>query len=216
MLVVATIRAARIAAITNEKPMANHGPDRSRGYNSRRPGEPGADSLTATCRWAARLVTILALLASQVPTSEGGPDIEKSLLDLSEALPVEYRAGIYFRLAEAGKGPRGRERTAALEALFIAAAQARQKLPVVRVASIPASRDQYVAAASRLRLDELSIRCRVVREIGKTDVKRARELFRQLYHDLAPPSGGCGPWLVFDPGPHGKQHRQRRRYVVIW
>ncbi len=148
---------------------------------------------------AALGVTILAILASQVVTREGGPGIEKSVLDLSEALPVEYRADIYFRLAEAGKGPRGRERTAALEALFLAAAQARQKLPVVRVASIPASRDQYVAAASTLRLDELSIRCRVVREIGKTDVQRARELFRQLYHEVAPPSGGCGPWLVFDP-----------------
>ena len=144
-------------------------------------------------------VTILAILASQVLTPEGGPGIEKSLLDLSEALPVEYRADIYFRLAEAGKGPRGRERTAALEALFLAAAQARQKLPLTKVASFGGSREAYVASASRLRLDQLSIRCRVVREIGKTDVQRARELFRQLYHEVAPPSGGCGPWLVFDP-----------------
>lgn len=123
----------------------------------------------------------------------------QTLLNLSEALPVEYRADIYFRLAEAGKGPSGKERAAALEALFIAARQARQKLPLVQVAESPSSRESYVSVASGLRLDEVSIRCRVVREIRRTDPEKARELFRQLYRQVAHTPGGCGSKLVFDP-----------------
>ncbi|HXG32660.1 MAG TPA: hypothetical protein VNJ11_04795, partial [Bryobacteraceae bacterium] len=63
----------------------------------------------------------------------------------------------------------------------------------------PYGRDGYVFAASSLRLDVLSLKCRVVRELRKADPAKARELFRQCYRDIKPPAASCETSLVFDP-----------------
>ncbi|HXG31733.1 MAG TPA: hypothetical protein VNJ11_00090, partial [Bryobacteraceae bacterium] len=123
----------------------------------------------------------LTLLRPQVlDRSEASAEVQ-AILDLAEGLTVEYRADVFFRLSEAGKGPRQTERARILEALFMAAGQARQPLPLVQVVNFPYGRDGYVFAASSLRLDVLSLKCRVVRELRKADPAKARELFRQCY-----------------------------------
>ncbi len=142
---------------------------------------------------------VIAAFARQVPTAQTVPADPEVLLNLSEGLAVEYRADVFFRLSEAGKGPRQSERARILEALFMAAGQARQPLPLVGVVNLPYGRDGYVFAASRLRLDALSLKCRVVRELRKADPAKARELLRQCYRDIKPPAAGCETSLVFDP-----------------
>ena len=121
----------------------------------------------------------------------GPAERTRVLLDDARAAPVEIFADITFQLLD--RLP-DKEKTAALEEVFHRAREAAQPLPLERAPSpseVDASRRSpgntdlagILERAYKLRLDTLSLQCRVVEELLRIDPAAARRLFEQI----APP-----------------------------
>ncbi len=157
------------------------------------------------------LATALALVIGGSAQSAPGPspaELAKSLIEEASAAPVEIFADIALRQGFLQLLPAG-ERAATLERAFRRAGEAREQWPLTAALSpAPLSGSEIALAynpaldrlaGASLRLDSLSIRCRVVQALLGIDPKLARALFEEITRP-APPKASCADNSVPDPG----------------
>ena len=120
------------------------------------------------------------------------PEAERvsSLLDRARGEPVEIFSDVAFRLLEANKIPPA-QTSALLEEIFQRAPQSREPHPwSLAQPAVPQGALEARYQVQRLRLDALSLQCRVVHSLLVTDPRRAVELFDQI-PALQPPPAAC-------------------------
>jgi hypothetical protein len=135
------------------------------------------------------------------------------MLDEARSAPVEIFADVVFHLIETNRIPL-KDRAALLDGIFLRATGAREAMPQrpavapTRPAAPkpampipPGATIQYfpvVALQTQMRLDTLSLQCRVVRVFLAIDGKHARELFSRIPRpDLPKPD--CKSAILKDP-----------------
>ncbi len=143
-------------------------------------------ALTAAC--------LCGTSAQRAPGMQGTPkalEVE-ALVDAARVLPVEYKADILFRLVEASKVSLTEEKLALFEELFDQAGQAKAVLPL---------RGIYSGVLHPLRLDAVSIRCRVLRLLAAHQPDWVVIRFQEVLPSIKAPRVGCNTLLVYDPSP---------------
>jgi hypothetical protein len=143
------------------------------------------------------------------------------ILDEARSAPVEVFADAVFHLIETNRIPPP-DRAALLDEVFLRATGAHEAMPERPAASptrpaaptpllpipaganvhySPAARVPGVAIRAQLRLDTLSIQCRVVRALLGIDGKHARELFSRIPRPDVP-KPDCKGAILKDPSPY--------------
>lgn len=149
--------------------------------------------------WFAALAVLCWQVAlAQTHRPQHPPEIEK-LVDWARAVSTEFRADVLFRLIDAGKIDDPAWKREILEDLFSTALQAQYPLALSDVGLSTDTRSWAVARGLDFKLDTLSIRCRVVKQMIALDPKRALDLFT----GMVPPAianPGCEDALVPNVG----------------
>ncbi|MGC4055144.1 MAG: hypothetical protein QM757_40415 [Paludibaculum sp.] len=102
------------------------------------------------------------------------------LLERARSAPVEIHADVALRLLQAKKIP-PTELLKVLEEVYGRAGEAREAHPWVMVSpASPSGAQESLAPAQLLRLDGLSIRCRVVQSLINVNERRVLELFDEI------------------------------------
>src|SRR5579862_809144 len=128
--------------------------------------------------------------------SKRPPDLESLVAD-AVALPVEYQSDILFDLIDKGKLTDRAAKVQLLEDIFHHAGEARNPYAKVDHPEDFDTLSSRQALAFDLKLDTLSIQCRVARLILNDSGKKARELFAQIGHPALPPIP-CGAHLIYN------------------
>jgi hypothetical protein len=164
--------------------------------------------------WLSSSLAVIGLAAAVYAsgqTARGAAAIEaaRSLLEEAGAAPVEVLADIALRQDLLPLLPKS-EQAAVLERVFRRASEAHEQWPLLMAMSaLPYRPDLGISpehnpaldrySASGLRLDSLSIRCRVVQALLGIDPKLARALFEEIPRP-APPQASCADSAVPDAG----------------
>ncbi len=102
------------------------------------------------------------------------------LIERARSVPAEIHADVALRLLQAQKIP-ATERLKILEEVYGRAGEAREAHPwMLASPSYPRGAQEYLVPAQALRLDGLSIRCRVVQGLISVNERRALELFDEI------------------------------------
>ena len=113
------------------------------------------------------------------------------------AIAVEIFADIVFHLLDTGKIPQ-KERVPLLDEIFLRATDAREAVPERPAVIRPAPR---ILIRSQIKLDALTIQCRVVRALLGIDAKHGRELFSRIPRPHVPQID-CKGAILEEPTPY--------------
>jgi hypothetical protein len=132
------------------------------------------------------------------PQQRRSPEIE-SLVDQARVAPPEFAAAALIRIAQSSKVAKDTEwKCALLQDAFLLASKAQQ--PLIRrglPASLVDTDSGYLARAFDLKLDALSMQCRIIKEILPVNRQMAREMFELMARPVIRPLS-CKDPLVFD------------------
>lgn len=127
------------------------------------------------------------------------PEAEAVVADARVA-PPEFGADALIRVAQSPKVADASLKRELLEEAFRRASEAQQPFKRYSVVGDVDTRAGYLSYGFDLKLDALSLRCRVVRAMLKLDRLRAWEMLAELQPDLGLDILTCGDPLVYDVG----------------
>ncbi len=141
-------------------------------------------------------------VASRDPVNRKKSDVAPSIQALvgsAQALPIEYASDILFDVIQAGRIADPKWRLELLEDVFHRAPTAVNSYPQEDIGDPNDTVNDRQSAAYRLRLDSLSIQCRVVKMLAATSPRKAKELFNQIAPLHLTPRK-CTEPMVYDVG----------------
>ncbi|MCC6340891.1 MAG: hypothetical protein IT166_01765 [Bryobacterales bacterium] len=172
-------------------------------------------------------ITLPSLGTGQQQRPQKPPKLD-ILLSSAQALPVEYMADIILGALETGAVTDAQWRTDLLEAVFARASMAVQPYRRHDIGKANDTASGRLGAAFNLRLDALSIQCRVVELMLRISPARAREMFSILPAPKAPRLE-CPDPLVYDVDSYYKtlvdvvnggfteaERKQQRDVQFVW
>lgn len=105
----------------------------------------------------------------------------ENFINEARVLPVEFSADLLIKIASSGKIKNKQTKQDLLEEAFYKASSVQSKIKRNNLpGTMVDTRTGYLGSAYRLKLDELSLKSRAIRELLTVNVVKARELFIQI------------------------------------
>ena len=159
---------------------------------------------TVSCALAALLVLVTGVLPAHATQAKGraaDTELERRLLDASIGVEGAMGADLALKLLELGHI---RNRSLRREACRVARARiadASEALPLQMALGFGENREvERAGALSWFRVDALSLRCRLARQLLEIDRREARELLLELPPGINVPETGCEDILIPNAG----------------